>query len=140
MKAGSPLSVRTLSFGFFFVIFGNAFVDLRWEFQIFVYVARIWIFWIQANGKLLLLLKLEHLLTAWRTIAFGYDLFYQRALLLFLTLNNCCKVFTIELAICRKRDANSAAFADRDLYEPVDLIEINTERSFGIHFAYSTTM
>ena len=66
MKAGSPLSVRTLSLGLFFVIFGDVFVDLRREFQVSVYIARIWIFWIRADGKLLLLLKLKHLLTAWR--------------------------------------------------------------------------
>src|SRR5688572_8360204 len=86
LKAGSPLSVRTLRLGLFFVIFGDAFVDLRREFQVFVYVARIWIFWIRADGKLLLFLKLKHLLTAWRTIALGYDLFYQRARFLFVQI------------------------------------------------------
>ncbi len=36
------------------MIFGDAFVDFRREFQVFVYVACIWIFRIRADGKLLL--------------------------------------------------------------------------------------
>ncbi len=37
-------------------------------------------------GNCCCFLKLKHLLTAWRTIAFGYYLFYQRASFLFIQI------------------------------------------------------
>src|SRR2546421_9600166 len=64
---------------FFHVIFGDAFVDFRREFQILVNVAGIGIFRVRADGKLLVLLKFQNLLAAGRTVALAFYLLYQRA-------------------------------------------------------------